>query len=96
MKRYNDSSDSNFHSDNKLDKTESEFPSRCLSISLGELEVFEKKDADFLLNHGKDEPLTLGAQRLKEQFSHMPLCAKKAERSGNAYWNSLASSHFNL
>lgn len=43
MKRYNDTSDSNLHSDNKLDKNESAYPSRCLSISLGELEICENR-----------------------------------------------------
>jgi len=59
------------------------------------MKVCDTKDADFLRNHGKLEPLTLGAQRLKERLSHLPAYAQKAEHSGNAYWNSLANSRFN-
>ena len=57
--------------------------------------IKQDKDLDFLQNQGKHEPLTQGAQLLKERLSHIPLYADKASRSGNAYWNSLASSRFN-
>jgi hypothetical protein len=56
--------------------------------------IKQDKDLGFLHNHGKHEPLTQVAQRLKEQLSHIPFYANNAQ-GGNDYWNSLASSHFN-
>lgn len=53
------------------------------------------KNENFSHNHGKHEPLTQGAQRLKERLSHIPSYAYKAQ-SGNDYWNALASSCINL
>jgi hypothetical protein len=44
--------------------------------------------------HRKQQPLTQGAQLLKERLSHIPLYANKA-KGGNDYWNALASSHHN-
>lgn len=69
MKRYNDVVNSNLNPVTKSDKTESLYPSRCLSISLGELEVLEKEEAEILFNDGKDVPLPEAAARFKEQYS---------------------------
>jgi hypothetical protein len=55
----------------------------------------DTKDADFLRNHGKDEPLTQAGQRCKEQLSAIPLWAQRAN-GNNCFWNNLASSAFNI
>jgi hypothetical protein len=69
MKRYNDVVNSNLNPVTKSDKTESLYPSRCLSISLGELEVLEKEEAEILFNDGKDVPLSEATAHLKEHYS---------------------------
>lgn len=54
----------------------------------------QTKTLNPLLEQREPEPLTQGAQLLKEQLSHIPFYANKAQ-GGNDYWNSLASSRFN-
>ena len=55
----------------------------------------QTKTLNPLLEQREPEPLTPVAQRLKERLSHIPLYANKAQ-GGNDYWNSLASSSFNV